>query len=102
MRSAVVPFSRRRGGGAGADLPSPDLASESETEAHGLSIFGDLKYRPGFSHFDYVNLQAPKGGAFSAQISSIAGNQNFDTFNTLNIFVLSGDGAAGMGLTFDT
>ena len=56
---------------------------------------------PASRHFDYVNPQAPKGGVFSAQISAIAGNQNFDTFNTLNIFVLRGDGAAGMGLTFD-
>jgi microcin C transport system substrate-binding protein len=30
------------------------------------------------------------------------GNQNFETFNTLNIFVLRGDGAAGMPLTFDS
>ncbi len=82
-------------------LPPPALGERSETEAHGLSIFGDLKYGPGFRHFDYVNPQAPKGGAFSAQISAIAGNQNFDTFNTLNMFVLRGDGAAGMGLTFD-
>lgn len=29
---------------------------------HGLSFFGDFKYPPGFSHFDYVNPNAPKGG----------------------------------------
>src|SRR5215207_2671764 len=83
-------------------LPLHAVATEGETESHGLSIFGDLKYGPDFRHFDYVNPQAPKGGAFSAQISSVAGNQNFETFNTLNIFVLRGDGAAGMGLTFDS
>ncbi|HEY7385231.1 MAG TPA: extracellular solute-binding protein [Beijerinckiaceae bacterium] len=76
--------------------PPPALAAEGETESHGLAIFGDLKYGPGFRHFDYVEPQAPKGGAFAFQISSITGNQNFDTFNTLNIFVLRGDGAAGM------
>ncbi len=31
-----------------------------------------------------------------------AGNQNFDTFDTLNIFSKRGDGAAGMSATFDT
>ena len=29
-------------------------------------------------------------------------NQNFTTFDTLNIFILRGDGAAGMALIFDT
>ncbi len=29
---------------------------------HGVSFFGDFKYPPGFSHFDYVNPDAPKGG----------------------------------------
>ena len=30
--------------------------------AHGYALWGDLKYPPGFSHFGYVNPQAPKGG----------------------------------------
>jgi microcin C transport system substrate-binding protein len=77
-------------------------AAEAEVESHGLSSFGDLKYPADFKHFDFVNPAAPKGGTFSLQISSIGGNQNFDTFNTLNIFVLKGDGAAGMDATFDT
>ena len=29
---------------------------------HGASLFGDLKYPPGFKQFDYVNAKAPKGG----------------------------------------
>ncbi|MEA2794149.1 MAG: microcin transport system substrate-binding protein, partial [Bradyrhizobium sp.] len=89
------------GTGAAALAPRRGFATEASPESHGLSIFGDLKYGPDFRHFDYVNPHAPKGGAFATQISSIAGNQNFETFNTLNIFVLRGDGAAGMGLTFD-
>lgn len=87
---------------AGA-MPRPILAStEAEAESHGLSTFGELKYPPGFKHFDYVNPGAPKGGTLSLQIKRGAGNQNFDTFNTLNIYVLKGDGAAGMDATFDT
>jgi microcin C transport system substrate-binding protein len=73
-----------------------------ETETHGLSSFGDLKYGPDFRHFDYVNPSAPKGGTLAIQITQTGGNQNFDTFNTLNIYVLRGDGAAGMGATFDS
>ncbi|MFC1840324.1 extracellular solute-binding protein [Thermodesulfobacteriota bacterium] len=33
--------------------------------SHGLTLFGDLKYGPGFSHFEYVNPDAPKGGVFT-------------------------------------
>ena len=30
-----------------------------------MSVFGDLKYPADFHHFDYVNVDAPKGGVFS-------------------------------------
>ncbi len=72
------------------------------TETHGLSTFGDLALPADFASFAYVDVNAPKGGEISLQPSSISGNQNFTTFNTLNIFILKGDGAAGMGMIFDT
>jgi microcin C transport system substrate-binding protein len=71
-------------------------------ETHGLSSFGDLALPPDFKHFAYVNPDAPKGGLLSLQITTAGGNQNFDTFDTLNIFSKKGDGAAGMSATFDT
>jgi microcin C transport system substrate-binding protein len=37
-------------------------AAEKEWR-HGLSLFGGLKYKPDFKHFDYVNPNAPKGGS---------------------------------------
>jgi microcin C transport system substrate-binding protein len=84
-------------------LPKSAFAQAAgDTETHGLSAFGDLKYAADFRHFDYVNPAAPKGGTLVLQIKQTTGNQNFDTFNTLNIYVLRGDGAAGMGATFDT
>lgn len=86
---------------AAASLPRAALAAE-EAETHGLSIFGDLSLPADFRHLPYVNPQAPKGGALTLQVSSLSGNQNFATFNTLNIFILKGDGAAGVGLIFDT
>ena len=90
-------------GGMGAALmPLRAFAAADETETHGLSAFGDLALAPDFKHFAYVNPAAPKGGLLSVQIKQAAGNQNFDTFNTFNIFVLKGDGAAGMDATFDT
>jgi microcin C transport system substrate-binding protein len=79
----------------------PNAAAE-ETESHGMSAFGDLKYPVAFPHFDYVDPQAPKGGLFSQIGPSRQFNQNFLTFNSLNSYILKGDAAQGMELTFAT
>jgi microcin C transport system substrate-binding protein len=71
-------------------------------ESHGLSAFGDLAYPPDFPHFRYVNPDAPKGGVFSQIGPDRLYNQNFLTFNSLNSFILKGDAAQGMELTFAT
>ena len=110
-RSLRNPFNRALGAGPmrlagiaalGVSTVIPSRGWAPEVESHGLSSFGDLKYPPGFARFDYVRPDAPKGGSFSLQIASLTGNQNFDTFNTLNTFVLQGDGAAGMDACFDS
>jgi microcin C transport system substrate-binding protein len=74
--------------------------AELGPERHGMSAFGDLKYPVDFKHFDYVDPNAPKGGVFSHVGKTRAYNQNFLTFNSLNSYILKGDGAQGMGLTF--
>jgi microcin C transport system substrate-binding protein len=73
---------------------------EAPTAKHGMSAFGDLKYPADFKHFDYVDPNAPKGGVFSFVGSTRGFNQNFLTFNSLNSYILKGDGAQGMDLTF--
>jgi len=65
-----------------------------------MSAFGDLKYPPDFPHFSYVNPNAPKGGVFSQIGPSRQFNQSFQTFNSLNSYILKGDAAQGMELTF--
>jgi microcin C transport system substrate-binding protein len=75
--------------------------ADDEVQSHGLSAFGDLALPADFKHFDYVNPDAPKGGLLSLQITATGGNQNFDTFDTLNMFSKKGDGAAGLTATFD-
>jgi microcin C transport system substrate-binding protein len=80
----------------------PAAAEAGGTEAHGMSVFGDLKYPADFHHFDYVNVAAPKGGLFSLIPSSRAYNQSFQTFNSFNAYILKGEGAQGMAMTFDT
>jgi microcin C transport system substrate-binding protein len=66
----------------------------SVESSHGIAMHGDLKYDAGFSHFEYVNPEAPKGGVFKQ-----AANGTFDSFNP---FIIKGTAADGTGLTFDT
>jgi ABC-type oligopeptide transport system substrate-binding subunit len=82
-----------------SSLPQ-NVEAAQDSERHGMSAFGDLKYPPDFKHFAYVNPNAPKGGVFSHVGATRAFNQNFLTFNSLNSFILKGDGAQGMELTF--
>ena len=84
---------------AAAKLPSAAFAQDA-TERHGISAFGDLGYPADFPHFKYVDPNAPKGGAYSEVISSRGYNGSFLTFNSLNSYILKGEGAFGMDLTF--
>lgn len=76
--------------------PVPHLigSAAAEEAAHGLSLFGDLKYGPDFAHFDYVAPNAPKGGRL--HLATV------DTYSTLNPFTLKGTSAAGAGLPFES
>lgn len=69
-------------------------ATDGVKVRHGLALYDDLKYPEGFSHFDYVNPNAPKGG--SLKMASFGG---FDTFNPFSIY---GMAPAGIGLLFDS
>lgn len=62
--------------------------------AHALAMHGDVKYKAGFPHFDYVNPLAPKGG--DVRLAAIG------TFDNLNPFLLKGVAATGAGNLFDT
>src|SRR5215472_12932410 len=79
-----------------------NVNAAQEVERHGISAFGDLKYPPDFKHFDYVNADAPKGGIFSQIGLDRQFNQNFVTFNSLNGYILKGDAAQGLKLSFAT
>jgi microcin C transport system substrate-binding protein len=63
---------------------------------HGLSLFGELKYPPGFKHFDYVNPNAPKAG--SVRLNAFG---TFDNFNQV-VAGVKGSIAAGAGILSDT
>lgn len=105
--SAGGPITRRlfgQGIAAGTALAALGKSAQAIVPAplalHGLAAFGELKHGRDFSHFDFVRSDAPKGGRIVLQGSSRLYNQNFNTFDTLNVYVLRGNGAYGMPLTF--
>jgi microcin C transport system substrate-binding protein len=51
--------------------------------AHAYAQFGDVKYPPGFTHFDYVNPNAPKGGEI--RMVPPTRQTNFDKFNPFTL-----------------
>lgn len=60
--------------------------SVSAEPIHGLAYFGDLKYPKDFPHFDYANVNAPKGGRLTQAV--------IGTFNNLHPYVSKGIAAA--------
>ncbi len=62
------------------------------TWRHALSLFGEIKYPADFKHFDYVNPNAPKGGAVR-----LLGIGTFDNFN---IVIAGLKGRLAAGITF--
>src|SRR5215471_1761248 len=86
--------------GAGNRLVVP--AAAEAADRHGMSAFGDLNYPADFSHFSYVNPDAPKGGGYSEIVVNRIYNGSFLTFTSLNAFILKGEGALGMEYTFAT
>ena len=74
------------------------LCSATAWAAHGYALWGDLKYPPGFDHFDYVNPQAPKGGELR-----LVSNLRTSTFDKYNPFTLKGSAPAYLSaLLFDS
>jgi len=57
--------------------------------AHGYALWGDLKYPPDFSHFAYVNPNAPKGGELR-----LVSNVRSSTFDKYNPFTIKGSAPA--------
>ncbi len=50
--------------------------AQSPTAVHGLAMHGKPKYGPDFTHFEYANPNAPKGGSLR-----IASSGTFDSFH---------------------
>jgi len=78
---------------AGSLLPLSSMAEDQQFQI-GSSVISEMKYKPGFAHFDYVNPDAPKGG--NLRLSTTG---TFDTFNPL---LDKGEVATGIALVYDT
>ena len=77
--------------GFGFDVEAREL---STLPSHAIAMHGTPKYKKDFTHFDYLNPEAPKGGSLNLYA--------FGTFDSLNPFILKGNPADGLGMTFDT
>lgn len=75
-------------------LVSNVLADDNATPSHGIAMHGDLKYPAGFTHFDYVNPNAPKGGRVKLGARG--------SFDNLNPFIIKGETGSGAGFIYDT
>ena len=69
-------------------------ASAEPRYEHGISFFHDLKYPADFTHFDYVNPDAPKGGVLVQSTQT--------DFNTLTRIADNLVAAPGLNLLYDS
>lgn len=70
------------------------IGTTAHAQSHGLAMHGDLKYPADFTHFEYVNPDAPKGGSFSYAA--------IGTYDSLNPFITKGFPATGIGMIYQT
>ena len=62
--------------------------------SHAIAMHGEPKYPADFSHFDFVNPEAPKGGRLRRHV--------IGSFDSLNPFVPRGTAATQVSLVYDT
>ncbi|WP_025918353.1 extracellular solute-binding protein [Herminiimonas sp. CN] len=82
----------------GAGCAMGCLCAADALAAHAFSLYDTPRYGPGFTHFDYVNPAAPKGGELF-----LANPDRRTSFDKFNPFSLKGVAAAGVSnLMFET
>jgi len=79
---------------AAAMLFAGAAAADEAVAVHAASLSGSPKYGPDFTHFDYADPNAPKGGEI--RLSAFGG------FDSLNPYTLRGNPATGSGLVFQS
>ena len=74
-------------------FPGSAAHADKAVKGHGIAMHGDLKYKPGFKNFDYVNPNAPKGGTVRLNV--------IGTFDSFNSFIVKGNPATGLGFIYE-
>jgi microcin C transport system substrate-binding protein len=77
----------------GALVTAANAEEEKVITAHGYSFFGNLDYPADYTHFDFVNPDAPKGGAL------VLGQTG--TFDSLNPYSRKGRAGALTTIQYD-
>jgi len=92
--------------GAFLFMPTTGITEPSETTdintslaspvkgKHAIAMHGLPRYPKGFSHFDYVNPKAPKGGKVV--------RSEFGSYDSFNPFIIKGSAVTGIGYIYDT
>ncbi len=95
LKSALLAIAARRLSPSGW-VGAARAQTQDKNWRHGLSLYGELKYQPGFKQFEYVNAAAPKAG--TARQIAIG---TFDNFNSA-VAGVKGALAAGVDLIYET
>ncbi len=88
------PVAAQEGATAPSAAPEQAVPAEHVPAVHAVAMHGAPKYGPDFTHFAYVNPDAPKGGTLRQYA--------IGTFDSLHPWVLKGTPPAGIGLAYDT
>jgi microcin C transport system substrate-binding protein len=72
---------------ANAEVKTDEMLAPSSGKSHALLMYGTPKYAAGFTHFDYVNPNAPKGGRINLGY--------FLPFDTVHAYAMKGTKAPG-------
>ncbi len=72
----------------GSDAAPAQAPGNDAAPVHGIAMHGDLLYPADFTHFNYVNPDAPKGG--------VRRQAAIGTFDSFNPFIVRGNPVAGI------
>ncbi len=74
------------------DVPAASL--DGVEGRHAIAMHGAVKYQRGFTHFDYVNPSAPKGGNMRVH--------RIGTFDSFNGFIVKGNPSGDVSLIYNS
>ncbi|MFT8244043.1 extracellular solute-binding protein [Roseomonas sp. BN140053] len=94
LAAAAIPALPRPALAQGAAPAATPAAAAATRRVHALSLLGEPALPADFTHYPWVNPDAPKGG----EVAQTA----LGSFDSFNPFILRGTPAVGIGLLFDT